>query len=174
MDDLYQKLPKTELHLHIEGSLEPEMMFRLAEKNNITLPYKSIDEVKQAYNFHNLQSFLDLYQAGMNVLQTEEDFYDLTWAYLLRCEQDNVVHTEIFFAPQGHTERGIPFDTVIKGITGALDDAKTELGITSKLILCFLRHLSEEAAEKTLNEALPHKDRISAIGLESAEKGNPP
>ena len=167
-------LPKIELHVHIEGTLEPEMMFQLAARNGISLPYATVDAVKQAYQFSNLQSFLDLYYQGAAVLCSEQDFFDLTWAYLLRCQQDNVVHTEIFFDPQTHTARGIPFVTVLDGIEKALKRAERELGITSRLILCFLRHLSEESALATLEEALPFKARFHGVGLDSSELGNPP
>ncbi|WP_120512195.1 adenosine deaminase [Photobacterium salinisoli] len=167
-------LPKVELHLHIEGSLEPELMFALAERNQITIPFHSPDEVRAAYQFHNLQSFLDIYYQGANVLIHEQDFYDLTWAYLLRCKADNVVHTEIFFDPQTHTERGIAFDTVVNGIHRALEQGRETLGISSQLIMCFLRHLDQESAFVTLNQALPHKDKIVGVGLDSSEQGNPP
>lgn len=174
MKKFIQLLPKAELHLHIEGSLEPEMMFELANKNNIQIPYKNIEDVRKAYNFTNLQSFLDIYYAGANVLITKQDFYDLTWAYILKCVEDNVIHTEIFFDPQTHTLRGIAFKTVITGITEALTDAKEKFGITSAVIMCFLRHLSQEDAFKTLDEALLFKDFIIGIGLDSSELGNPP
>ncbi|WP_019592571.1 adenosine deaminase [Thioalkalivibrio sp. ALRh] len=174
MQDAIARLPKVELHLHIEGALEPELLFRLAERNNVELPYASIDEVRAAYQFQDLQSFLDIYYAGACVLLTEQDFYDLTWAYLKRCQEDHVRHTEIFFDPQTHTERGVAFATVINGITRALDDGKRELEISSRLILCFLRHLSAEAAMETFEAAQPYRDRIAAFGLDSAEQGNPP
>jgi adenosine deaminase len=174
MKDLIQKLPKVELHLHIEGTLEPELMFKLAKKNNIKIPYKTIEEVKKAYSFNSLQSFLDIYYAGANVLIEEQDFFDLTWAYLLTCKAQNIVHTEIMFDPQAHTNRGIEFKTVIIGITKALEKAKNELGISSFLIMSFLRHLSEEEAFKTLKDAEPFKDKIIAVGLDSNELGNPP
>lgn len=167
-------LPKAELHLHIEGSLEPELMFELAQRNNITIPFASVEEVRAAYAFSNLQDFLDIYYQGMGVLHTEQDFHDLTAAYLARAHADNVRHVEIFFDPQGHTARGIAFATVINGITHALDDAKARHGISSKLILCFLRHLSEADAEATLDEALPYLDRIDGVGLDSSEVGHPP
>ncbi len=169
-----EKLPKVELHLHIEGSLEPELMFSLAQRNKIKLPFKSVEEVRKAYDFSNLQDFLDIYYQGMGVLQTEQDFYDLTWAYLEKCAAQNVIHTEIFFDPQGHTGRGIKFETVLNGITRALDDGKKKFGISSGLIMCFLRHLSEEAAFKTLEQAIPYKSRIIGVGLDSSEKGHPP
>jgi len=174
MKELIAKLPKAELHLHIEGSLEPELMFALAQKNNITLPYKTIEEVKNAYNFTSLQSFLDIYYAGANVLITESDFFDVTWAYLLTCKAQNVLHVEIFFDPQTHTSRGIAFETVVNGITKALQKGEIELGISSFLIMCFLRHLSEEEAFKTLQESLLFKDKILGVGLDSSEVGHPP
>lgn len=167
-------LPKAELHLHIEGSLEPELMFALAQRNGVAIPFASVEEVRAAYAFSNLQDFLDIYYQGMGVLITEQDFYDLTAAYLARAHADNVRHVEIFFDPQGHTERGVAFATVIGGITRALDDAEARTGMTSKLILCFLRHLSEEAAEATLDEALPWLHRIAGVGLDSSEVGHPP
>ncbi len=167
-------MPKVELHLHIEGSLEPELMFALAQKNKIDIPFNSVDEVRDAYNFGNLQDFLDIYYQGMNVLQTEQDFYDLTTAYLEKVASENLVHTEIFFDPQGHTARGVSFDTVISGITRALEDGKKNLGISSQLIMCFLRHLDEDDAFRTLAQALPYKDKILGVGLDSSEKGHPP
>ena len=168
------RLPKVELHLHIEGSLEPELMFALAGRNGIELPYASVEQVRAAYDFSDLQSFLDIYYAGACVLLKEQDFYDLTWAYLLRCEDDEVCHTEIFFDPQTHTDRGVAFETVIEGISRALADGREQLGISSHLILCFLRHLSAAAAMETLAQALPYRDRIIAVGLDSSEKGHPP
>ncbi len=168
------QLPKVELHLHIEGTLEPEMMFQLAQRNHIDLPFASPQEVKAAYEFTNLQSFLDIYYQGANVLIEEQDFYDLTWAYLLKCQQDNVIHTEIFFDPQTHTARGIHFDTVIAGIDRAMKDGLEQLGITSRIIMCFLRHLDEESAFEVLEMALPHKDKIIGVGLDSSELGHPP
>lgn len=167
-------LPKAELHLHIEGSLEPELMFELARRNDVPIPFASVEEVRAAYAFSNLQDFLDIYYQGMGVLQTEQDFHDLTAAYLARACADGVRHVEIFFDPQGHTERGIAFATVIGGITRALDIAAAEHGPTSKLIMCFLRHLSESDAEATLDEALPYLDRIAGVGLDSSEVGHPP
>lgn len=167
-------LPKAELHLHIEGSLEPELMFKLAERNQIKLPYASIEEVKQAYDFHNLQSFLDIYYQCADVLRNEQDFYDLTWAYLLHCQADGVVHTEPFFDPQTHTQRGIEIGVVINGITNALKDGHEKLGISSKLILCFLRHLSEDDAIECLEQAKPFLQHITAVGLDSSELGHPP
>ncbi len=174
MIDLIQKLPKAELHLHIEGSLEPELMFRLARKNNVEIPYDSVEDVRAAYNFNNLQSFLDIYYAGANVLLTQDDFYDLTWEYILKCVEDNVIHTEIFFDPQTHTERGVAFEAVITGIKEALADAKEKYGITSCIIMCFLRHLSQEAAFETLEQAMAFKEDIIGVGLDSSELGNPP
>ena len=174
MKELIQLLPKAELHLHIEGSLEPELMFKLAKRNSIEIPYKTVADVKEAYKFTNLQSFLDIYYAGASVLINKEDFYDLTWEYILKCVEDNVVHTEIFFDPQTHTHRGIEFETVISGIKEALDDAKEKFGITSNIIMCFLRHLSQEEAFKTLEQSLPYKDIIIGVGLDSSELGNPP
>lgn len=174
MKQFIQQLPKVELHLHIEGSLEPELMFELAKRNQIDIPFSSPEEVRAAYQFSNLQSFLDIYYQGANVLIHEQDFFDLTWAYLLRCKQDNVIHTEIFFDPQTHTERGIAFETVINGISQALEKAQQELGISSQIIMCFLRHLSEPAAMETLLQALPHKDKIVGVGLDSSEQGHPP
>lgn len=174
MIELIKRLPKAELHLHIEGSLEPELMFRLAKKNNIEIPYKSIEDVRSAYNFTNLQTFLDIYYAGANVLITKNDFYDLTWEYILKCVEDNVIHTEIFFDPQTHTSRGISFETVITGIKEALADAKEKYGITSCIIMCFLRHLSQEEAFATLEESLRFKENIIGVGLDSSEVGNPP
>jgi adenosine deaminase len=173
-DELIKKLPKAELHLHIEGTFEPELMFEIARRNKVVTRFNSIGEIKEAYNFHNLQSFLDIYYEGANVLLHERDFYDLTMAYLVRCKEDNVVHTEIFFDPQTHTDRGVSFETVFKGIHAALKDAEGAWGITSHLIMCFLRHLSEEEAFKTLNESLPFKKHILAIGLDSSEVGHPP
>jgi len=167
-------LPKAELHLHIEGTLEPELAFRLAKKHRVALPYASVDELRAAYSFSNLQSFLDIYYAGASVLRDAEDFHALTAAYLRRAHEDGVVHVEIFFDPQTHTERGIGFTTVLEGITSALREAQAQLGITHRLILCFLRHLSAVDAMRTLEEALPHKSAIAAVGLDSSEKGHPP
>jgi adenosine deaminase len=174
MNDFLNQLPKAELHIHIEGSLEPELMFKIAQRNGISLPYSSIDKIKAAYQFENLQSFLDIYYASANVLRTAEDFYDLTWCYLEKIATQNVRHTEIFFDPQTHTDRGVEFATVIKGIDQALQDGKSQLGISSHLILCFLRHLSAELAMKTLEHAIAYKDKIIAVGLDSSELGNPP
>lgn len=172
--ELIKKLPKTELHLHIEGTFSPELMFEIAQRNNLNLRFKSVAEIQEAYNFHNLQSFLDIYYEGAGVLLHEKDFYDLTMAYLKKCREDNVVHTEIFFDPQTHTDRGVSFETVFKGIHGALKDAEKEWGITSHMIMCFLRHLSEEEAFKTLEQSLPYKKNIIAVGLDSSEVGHPP
>lgn len=167
-------IPKAELHLHIEGTLEPETMLRLAEKNGVPLRFDSIDAVRQAYNFTGLQSFLDIYYEGAGVLKTEEDFYDLTWEYLVKARQQNVRHTEIFFDPQTHTQRGIPFETVINGIHQALVEGRDRLDLSSHLILCFLRHLPESKAMETLAMALPFRDRIIGVGLDSSEIGYPP
>lgn len=174
MNDFIAGLPKVELHIHIEGSLEPELMFELARRNRVDIPFASVEEVRKAYHFSNLQDFLDIYYQGMNVLRTEQDFYDLTMAYMTRIHADNVRHTEIFFDPQGHTARGVAFETVLDGITRALADAEKSFGITSKLIMCFLRHLSEDDAFATLEQALPYKDRIIGVGLDSSEMGHPP
>ena len=172
--ELIKKLPKAELHLHIEGSLEPELMFKLAKRNKIEIPFKNVDEVKSAYNFNNLQSFLDIYYNGTNVLINKQDFFDLTWSYMLRCKENNIVHAEIFFDPQTHTSRGIEFDLIVNGIHEALLKGKKELGISSKIIMCFLRHLSEKEAFKILDQAINHKNKIVGVGLDSSEIGNPP
>lgn len=172
--ELIANLPKTELHMHIEGSLEPEMMFDLAQRNSVELPYANVDAIRKAYRFDCLQDFLVLYYQGMSVLLTERNFFDLTWAYLERCRDDNVVHVEIFFDPQGHTERGVPFATVFEGIWAALEKGEAELGISSRVIMCFLRHLDEEAAFETLRQAEPFLDRITGVGLDSSEMGYPP
>ena len=169
-----RELPKTELHLHVEGTLEPELMLRLAERNGIALPYADVDALRAAYDFSCLQDFLDLYYAGCDVLRTAEDFHDLTAAYLARADADRVRHVELFFDPQSHTPRGVPLEVVLDGLTSALDAARTERGISSELILCFLRHLDEKDAFATLEAALPHRDRIVGVGLDSSEKGNPP
>lgn len=174
MNAFIQGLPKVELHLHIEGSLEPELLFELAQRNNIDIPYESPQELRKAYEFEDLQSFLDIYYQGANALRTEQDFYDLTWAYLERCKADNVIHTEIFFDPQTHTDRGIEFETVINGIHRAMQDGNEQLGITSKIIACFLRHLSEESAIETLQSIIKHQDKIIGVGLDSSELGHPP
>ena len=167
-------LPKIELHLHIEGTLEPELLFKLAKRNSIQLPFNSVNEVKKAYQFSNLQDFLDIYYQGAEVLLHKQDFYDLTWAYLLMCKQQNVMHVEPFFDPQTHTVRGVPFETIVSGIAEALADGKAKLGITSRLIMCFLRHLSEESAIETLKSSEQFTDVIYGVGLDSAEMGNPP
>jgi len=174
IENLIVTLPKAELHLHIEGSLEPELMLELAKKNGTKLPYASIDDIKNAYHFENLQQFLDLYYAGMSVLNTEQDFYDLTMAYLIKCDQQNIRHVEIFFDPQAHTQRGIAFDTVLNGIHRALSVARLKFNISFKLIMSFLRHLSEESAFKTLNQAQAHLSLIDGVGLDSSELGHPP
>ncbi|MCL4113334.1 adenosine deaminase [Vibrio lentus] len=174
MNAFIQGLPKVELHLHIEGSLEPELLFRLAQRNGIDLPYSSPEQLRRAYEFDDLQSFLDIYYQGADALRTEQDFYDLTWAYLERCKADNVIHTEIFFDPQTHTDRGIVFDTVINGIHRALEQGRKELGITSQIIACFLRHLSEDSAIQTFTDVLKHQDKIIGVGLDSSELGHPP
>ena len=174
MQDFIDRLPKAELHVHIEGTLEPELMFQLAERNAVALRYSTVEEARAAYRFSDLQSFLDIYYEGARVLLREEDFHDLTWAYLLKARQDNVIHTEIFFDPQIHTERGVPFETVLSGIRAALDAGRKELDISSHLLLCFLRHLSADAAMSTLEQALPHRDAILGVGLDSTEVGNPP
>jgi adenosine deaminase len=169
-----QKLPKAELHLHIEGTFEPELMFEIAKRNNLKIPYSSAEEVKAAYQFNNLQEFLDIYYAGANVLLTEQDFFDLTWAYLTKVASQNVKHVEIFFDPQTHTERGVAFHTVLIGIYKALEKGEKELGITFRLIMSYLRHMSEESAFETLQQSLPFKDLIDGVGLDSSEVGNPP
>ena len=167
-------MPKAELHIHIEGSLEPEMMFELAERNGVALRYASAEEARRAYDFGDLQSFLDLYYEGMQVLLHEQDFYDLTWSYLQKVSEQNVRHAEIFFDPQAHTGRGVPFETVISGIHRALVDAERQLSISSKLIMCFLRHLSAKEAMETLHDSLPFRERIVGVGLDSSEIGHPP
>ena len=171
---LIDRLPKAELHLHIEGTLEPEMMLALAKRNKVELPYDTMQDVAKAYEFDCLQDFLDLYYLGMSVLQTEQDFYDLTWAYLIKVHADGLTHVEMFFDPQAHTDRNIAFETVLGGIVSALENAQRELGITSKLIMCFLRHLPEEQAFDALACACKHKDHIFGVGLDSSEKGFPP
>ena len=174
MYDWLNALPKAELHMHLEGSLEPELMFQLAQRNRIQLPWDNVETLRSAYAFNNLQEFLDIYYQGANVLQTEQDFYDLTWAYLKKCEEQNVIHVEPFFDPQTHTERGIPMEVAITGISEALADARDMLGISSGLILSFLRHLSEEDAFATLQQAMPFRDLFFAVGLDSSEMGHPP
>ena len=174
LTEFIEELPKVELHCHIEGTLEPELMFTLAERNGVALPHDSVEGLRAAYQFNQLQDFLDLYYAGMSVLRSEQDFYDLTWAYLERINQQNVRHTEIFFDPQGHVSRGIPLDTAVVGITSALDHAEREFGVSSELIMCFLRHLDEEDAFRTLEQAEAFRHRIRGVGLDSSERGNPP
>jgi adenosine deaminase len=171
---LIEGIPKAELHLHIEGSFEPELMFEIAKRNNIAMEYDSIESLKKAYKFNNLQEFLDIYYTGAQVLITEQDFFDLTWAYLTKVHSQNVKHVEVFFDPQTHTDRGIAFGVVITGIYKALEKAKDELGISYKLIMSYLRHLSEEEAFKTLESSIPFKDWIHGVGLDSSELGNPP
>ena len=172
--DYIKKIPKAELHLHIEGTFEPELMFEIAQRNKVEIPYQSVEEVKKAYQFSCLQDFLDIYYAGASVLLYEKDFYDLTMAYFKHCAEENVVHTEIMFDPQTHTKRGVSFETVINGIQKAREDAKEKYGISSLLIMSYLRHLSEEDAFETLEQSLPYKHLIKAVGLDSSEKGNPP
>jgi len=174
MDAYLRDIPKAELHMHLEGSLEPELMFELARRNGVSLPYPSVEAVRQAYVFSNLQSFLDIYYAGCRVLLHEQDFYDLTWAYLTRAAAQGVRHAEVFFDPQTHTDRGVPFETVVTGIRRALLDGQQKLGVSTGLILCFLRHLSADAAMKTLEQALLYQDWIVAVGLDSSEVGYPP
>jgi len=172
--DFVARLPKAELHIHIEGSLEPELMFALARRNGVSLPYESVESLRRAYSFSNLQDFLDLYYQGMSVLRTEQDFYDLAWAYLAKARSQNLRYVEMFFDPQGHTARGIPFATVVDGLTRAIDDGAAKLGVRARLIMCFLRHLEEADAARTLDQALAHKDRIVGVGLDSSEAGHPP
>ena len=174
LERFIERMPKAELHIHIEGSLEPEQMFEFAGRNGLRLPFKSVDEVREAYQFTDLQSFLQLYYQGVRVLVHERDFYDLTWAYFSKAHSQNLRHVEMFFDPQAHTGRGIAFETVISGIHHAMLDAKQRVGISSKLVMCFLRDLSEQAAMATLQQALPFKDRIFAVGLDSSEVGHPP
>jgi adenosine deaminase len=174
LTDVVKNMPKAELHIHIEGSLEPELIFALAQRNGVALNYPSIEALRTAYAFTDLQSFLDIYYAGASVLLTEQDFYDMTWAYLERAHADNVLHTELFFDPQTHTARGVEFGIVVNGIQRALKDAHTEWGMTGALIMCFLRHLSEEEAFLTLEQALPYREHIIGIGLDSSERGHPP
>jgi adenosine deaminase len=174
MEEFINGLPKAELHLHIEGTFEPKLMFDIAKRNHISIPFTSVEEIEVAYAFDCLQDFLDIYYQGAQVLIHEQDFYDLTYSYLEKCAEQNVRHTEIMFDPQTHTERGVPFATVINGIYKACSDAEKNLGISSFLIMSYLRHLSEEMAFATLQQSIPFKDRIKAIGLDSSEKGNPP
>jgi adenine deaminase len=174
LEAFIRSIPKAELHVHIEGTLEPEMVFALASKAGIPLPYSSVEALRAAYDFSDLQSFLDVYYAGAEVLRSEQDFYDLTWAYLRKAHEEGVVHAEIFFDPQTHTARGVPFAVVVQGIARALEDGQQKLAISSRLILCFLRHLSAEDAQNTLEQALPYKKHIAAVGLDSSEVGHPP
>lgn len=174
MKQFISGLPKAELHLHIEGTFEPELMFKLAERNAIHLPFESVEALHKAYDFSELQDFLDIYYQGMNVLRTEQDFYDLTWAYLEKVSKQAVRHVEIFFDPQGHVDRGISFETALNGIHSALEQGKKEFDISFGIIMCFLRHLNEDAAFITLDSALAHKDKIIGVGLDSSEMGHPP
>jgi len=172
--EIVKGIPKAELHLHLEGSLEPELLFKIAERNNVDLDFCSVDALKEAYSFNNLQEFLDIYYTGAKVLLYERDFFDLTWAYLTKVHEQNVVHVEVFFDPQTHTDRGVDFQTVIEGIYKALQKGEQELGISFKLIMSYLRHLSEDSAFKTLESSLPYKEWIDGVGLDSSEVGNPP
>jgi adenine deaminase len=174
LPDLLRRMPKAELHIHIEGSLEPELIFALAQRNGVTLPYSNVAQLRSAYAFTNLQSFLDIYYAGASVLLEERDFYDMAWAYLLKAQADNVLHTEMFFDPQTHTARGVTMEKVINGLHRACVDAQVKLGIHASLILCFLRHLSEQEAFETLEQALPYRDKFIGVGLDSSEVGHPP
>ncbi|MDD0810582.1 adenosine deaminase [Curvibacter sp. RS43] len=174
LPELLRRMPKAELHIHIEGSLEPELIFALAQRNGVSLPYADVESLRQAYAFTNLQSFLDIYYAGASVLIQEQDFYDMAWAYLQRAAADHVVHAELFFDPQTHTARGIAMETVVRGLHRACSDAKAQLGVDATLILCFLRHLSEEDALATLEQALPFRDLFIGVGLDSSELGHPP
>jgi len=174
IETFIRNIPKAELHLHIEGTLEPELLFRIASRNNVPLPFESVDALRQAYNFRDLQSFLDIYYRGMSVLLKEEDFYEMALAYFTRAAEDRIRHAEIFFDPQAHTARGVPFETVLDGIDRACQEAQTRFGITSRLILCFLRHLPPREAMETLRQALPHRQRITGVGLDSSELGHPP
>jgi len=174
MEDFISGLPKAELHMHIEGSLQPELMFEIAIRNGISIPYKTVDELKQAYNFSNLQDFLDIYYAGAGVLTEVQDFYDMTYDYLKKAHSQNIIHAELFFDPQTHTSRGVTFEKVITGIHQATQAAFSHFGMSIKLIMCFLRHLDEESAIKTLKEALPYKHLITGVGLDSSELGHPP
>jgi adenine deaminase len=174
LPELLRRIPKAELHIHIEGSLEPEMIFNLAQRNGVSLPYASVQALREAYAFTNLQSFLDIYYAGASVLLKEQDFYDMAWAYLEKAALDNVIRTEIFFDPQTHTARGVSMETVITGLSRACKAAKAGLGVDAELILCFLRHLSEEEAFETLEAALPYRDHFIGVGLDSSEVGHPP
>ncbi len=171
---LLQAMPKAELHMHIEGSLEPELIFALAQRNGVQLSYPSVEALRAAYAFTDLQSFLDIYYAGASVLLKEQDFHDMAWAYLTKCQAENILRTEMFFDPQTHTDRGVPFEVVIKGLASACERARTELGVSAALIMCFLRHLSEDEALATLEASLPYKDHFIGVGLDSSEKGHPP
>ena len=174
LPELLRQMPKAELHIHIEGSLEPELIFALAQRNGVSLPYTDVESLRRAYAFTNLQSFLDIYYAGASVLLHEQDFYDMAWAYFERAAADNVVHVELFFDPQTHTERGVSMATVVQGLHRACVDAGQKLGVNASLILCFLRHLSEESAFETLEQALPFRDKFIGVGLDSSELGHPP
>jgi len=174
LPELLRQMPKAELHIHIEGSLEPELIFALAQRNGVALPYADVESLRRAYAFTNLQSFLDIYYAGASVLLHEQDFYDMAWAYFERAAADNVVHFELFFDPQTHTERGVSMATVVQGLHRACVDAGQKLGVNASLILCFLRHLSEESAFETLEQALPFRDKFIGVGLDSSELGHPP
>ena len=172
--EFIKKTPKAELHLHIEGTLEPDLLIKLAKRNNIQIPFANVNEVKSAYNFSNLESFLSIFYQGSKVLIKEQDFFDLTWAYILKCKEENIVHTEVFFDPQTHVNRGVQFGLVINGIHKALLKANKEFGLTFKIIMCFLRHLDEASAFEILDQALVHKDKIVGVGLDSSEIGHPP
>lgn len=174
LPELLRTMPKAELHIHIEGSLEPELIFTLAQRNGVQIPYSSVADLRRAYAFTNLQSFLDIYYAGASVLQKEQDFFDMAWAYLERAQAENVLRTEMFFDPQTHTDRGVPMETVINGLHRACVQAQQQLGVSASLILCFLRHLSEEEAFATLEQALPYRDKFIGVGLDSSEVGHPP
>ena len=174
LEELLRRMPKAELHIHIEGSLEPELIFELAARNNVSIPYETVEDLRQAYAFTNLQSFLDIYYAGASVLLKEQDFFDMAWAYFARAAADHVVHAELFFDPQTHTSRGVAIGAVIQGLHRACAAARTEFGIDASLILCFLRHLSEAQALETLQQAMPYRDQIIGVGLDSSEVGHPP
>ena len=174
LPDLLRQMPKAELHIHIEGSLEPELIFALVERNGVRIPYANVEALRSAYAFTNLQSFLDIYYAGASVLLKEQDFYDMAYAYFVKAAQDNVVHAELFFDPQTHTARGVSMETVVNGLHRACVDAQKEMGVSASLIMCFLRHLSEEDAFASLEQAMPFRDKIVGIGLDSGEVGNPP
>jgi adenine deaminase len=174
LPDLLRRMPKAELHIHIEGSLEPELIFALAQRNGVALPYASVEDLRAAYSFTSLQSFLDIYYAGASVLLKEADFFDMAMAYFRRAAADNVVHAELFFDPQTHTDRGVPFEAVIHGLSRACEAAKSELGVSALLIMCFLRHLDEDAAFSTLAQALPYQKHFIGVGLDSSEQGHPP